>query len=105
MIRCLAGLLAAALLLSPAASAAQPYACAGAALAGGAQLLCSHIDPKAPALSCNFSWSLMTTDDRPQVVEGTFLLARGSSNVVVYQGFGFESPLANPIIVCEGQPG
>jgi hypothetical protein len=104
MRRCLAALVAT-LLVPATAFAAQPYACGGAALAGGAQLLCSHIDPKAPAQSCNFSWSLMTTDDVPQVVSGTFLLVPGSSNVVVYQGFGFESPLANPIIVCEGKPG
>lgn len=105
MKRVFAPALAAALLLPAAAVAAQPFACGGAALAGGAQLLCSHTDPKAPAQSCNFSWALETTEDEVQVVEGTFLLAPGSSNLVVYQGFGFESPLANPIIVCEGLPG
>ena len=35
----------------------------------------------------------------------TFLLVPGSSNVVIYQGFGFEAPLANPVIVCQGTPG
>jgi hypothetical protein len=103
--RLLAPALLATLIAPAAAVAAQPYACGGAALAGGAQILCSHVDPKAPAQSCNYSWALQDTDDRPEVVSGTFLLVPGSSNVVVYQGFGFEAPLANPVIVCQGSPG
>jgi hypothetical protein len=97
--------IAAALIFPPSAKASPAYACGGAALAGGAQLLCSHIDPKAPPQNCNFTWSLKAMDATTNVVQGTFLLPRGASNVVVYQGFGFDSELASPIIVCEGSPG
>jgi len=79
MKRFLAQALAAALIMPTAAEAAQPYACGGAALAGGAQLICSHIDPTAPPQSCNFFWSLMATDDTTSVVQGTFLLEPGTS--------------------------
>ena len=96
--------LAAALIFPTAAEAAQPYACGGAALAGGAQLICSHIDPTAPPQSCNFFWSLMSTDDTTSVVQGTFLLEPGTSNAVVYQGFGYTMALANPVITCQGSP-
>ena len=68
---------AVALIIPTGVEAAQPYACGGAALGGGAQLICSHIDPTAPPQSCNFFWSLMTTDDMTSVVQGTFLLERG----------------------------
>jgi hypothetical protein len=104
MKRLLARALAAALIIPTAAEAGQPYACGGAALAGGAQLICSHIDPTAPPQSCNFFWSLMTTDNVTSVVQGTFLLEPGTSNAVVYQGFGFNMALANPIITCQGSP-
>jgi len=66
--------------------------------------LCSHIDPTAPPQSCSFFWSLMSTDDTTSVVQGTFLLEPGTSNAVVYQGFGFNMALANPIIICQGAP-
>jgi hypothetical protein len=102
--RFLAQALALALIVPTAADAAQPYACGGAALAGGAQLICSHTDPKAPPQSCNFFWSLMSTDDTTSVVQGTFLLEPGTSNAVVYQGFGYNMALANPIITCQGSP-
>jgi hypothetical protein len=72
--------------------------------AGGAQLICSHIDPTAPPQSCSFFWSLMSTDDTTSVVQGTFLLEPGTSNAIVYQGFGFNMALANPIIICQGAP-
>jgi hypothetical protein len=104
MKRFLARAVAAALIIPTAAEAAQPYACGGAALAGGAQLICSHIDPTAPPQSCNFFWSLMSTDDTTSVVQGTFLLEPGTSNAVVYQGFGFNMALANPVITCQGSP-
>jgi hypothetical protein len=104
MKRFLAQALAAALILPTAVEAAQPYACGGAALAGGAQLLCSHIDPTASPQSCNFFWSLMSSDDTTTVVQGTFLLEPGTSNAVVYQGFGFNMALANPVISCQGSP-
>jgi hypothetical protein len=68
----LARALAAALIIPTAVEAAQPYACGGAALAGGAQLICSHIDPTAPPQSCSFFWSLMSTDDTTSVVQGRF---------------------------------
>ena len=55
MKRFLAQALAAALFMPTAVEAAQPYACGGAALAGGAQLICSHIDPTAPPQSCPHS--------------------------------------------------
>ena len=104
MERFLAQALAAALILPTAVEAAQPYACGGAALAGGAQLICSHTDPTAPPQSCNFFWSLMTTDATTSVVQGTFLLEPGTSNAVVYQGFGFAMALANPVISCQSSP-
>lgn len=104
MKRLLASVLAGALLIPATVEAAQPYACGGAALAGGAQLICSHVDPTAPPQSCNFFWSLMTTDDTTSVVQGTFLLEPGTSNAIVYQGFGFNMALANPIITCQGSP-
>jgi hypothetical protein len=91
--------------LPTAAEAAPAYACNGAALAGGAQLLCSHIGPKAPAQNCSFSWALRGSDDSTSVVQGTFLLVPGSSNVVVYQGFGYDSALSDPVVVCAATPG
>lgn len=105
MIRRSMGAILALSCLPVAAEAAPAYACNGAALAGGAQLLCSHVDPKAPAQNCNFSWALRGSDDATSVVQGTFLLAPGSSNVVVYQGFGYDSALSGPVVVCEGTPG
>ena len=104
MKRPLAPALAAALIIPTTVEAAAPYACGGAALAGGAQLLCSHIDPAAPPQSCSFSWALMTTGNTTSVVQGTLLLEPGTSNAVVYQGFGFNSALASSIVICEGQP-
>lgn len=98
-------LIAAALIAPTHSEAGSAYGCGGMALAGGAQLLCSHVDPKAPSQSCNYSWALMTTENVTSVVQGTFLLPRGASNQVVFQGFGYEAPLASPIIVCEGSPG
>jgi hypothetical protein len=46
----------------------------------------------------------MSTDDTTSVVQGTFLLEPGTSNAIVYQGFGFNMALANPIIICQGAP-
>ena len=46
----------------------------------------------------------MTTDNSTSVVQGTFLLEPGTSNAVVYQGFGYNMALANPIITCQGSP-
>ena len=79
--------------------------CGGAALISGAQLLCSHLDPKAPAQLCTFSWALATVANRTQVVTGSFLLSAGASNVQVYQGSGFSHAMSNPIIMCQGRKG
>jgi hypothetical protein len=77
--------------------------CAGAAMLGGAQLLCSHVDPGEPAQLCTFSWALATPKNETQVVEGSFLLAPGASNVQVYQGGGFARALSEPIVLCQGR--
>ena len=74
-----------------------------AALFGGAQLLCSHVDPKAPLQSCTFSWALATAANQTQVVSGSFLLAPGASNVQVYQGAGFIHAMSGPIVLCQGR--
>jgi hypothetical protein len=77
--------------------------CGGAALLGGAQLLCSHVDPKEPAQLCTFSWALATPANQTQVVEGSFLLPPGASNVQVYQGAGFTHAMSGPIVLCQGK--
>jgi hypothetical protein len=85
------------------AKASQPVACGGAAMMGGAQLMCSHTDPDKPAQFCTFSWDLMRTDDTAEVVEGSFLLPPEAKNVQVYQGSGFNSQITAPIVVCRGK--
>ena len=85
--------------------AAGAVSCGGAAMMGGAQLSCSHVDPKAPAQFCTFSWDLMTSENTQQVVQGSFMLTPGASNVMVYQGSGFTSALSNPIVLCQGRKG
>ncbi len=79
--------------------------CAGAALLGGAQLLCSHVDPSEPAQLCTFSWALATPANQTQVVEGSFLLPPGASNVEVYQSGGFTRAMSEPIVLCQGRRG
>lgn len=100
-------LLAAAALVSAAtggpAFAKTAVNCGGAALLGGAQLVCSHIDPKAPTQLCTFSWALATATNQTQVVSGSFLLQPGSSNVQVYQGAGFTHAMSEPIVLCQGK--
>ncbi len=86
-------------------AAPSAVSCGGAAMLGGAQLLCSHVEPKAPAQLCTFSWALMTTDNVSKVVDGSFLLPPGASNVAVYQGTGFNSQLSGPIVLCQGKKG
>ena len=76
--------------------------CGGAAMLGGAQLNCSHVQPKAPPQFCTFSWSLHTMTGDQKIVEGSFMLPPGASNVQVYQGNGFDSALSNPIVICRG---
>jgi hypothetical protein len=68
-------------------------------------LLCSHVDPRAPAQMCTFSWALATAANQTQVVEGSFLLAPGASNVQVYQGSGFARAVSEPIVLCQGRKG
>jgi hypothetical protein len=77
--------------------------CGGAALLGGAQLLCSHTDPAEPAQLCTFSWALATSTNQTQVVEGSFLLPPGASNVQVYQAGGFAHAMSEPIVLCQGK--
>lgn len=77
--------------------------CGGAALLGGAQLLCSHTDPAEPAQLCTFSWALATSTNQTQVVQGSFLLPPGASNVQVYQGAGFAHAMSEPIVICQGR--
>ncbi len=86
-----------------AALARGAFRCAGFAQAGGAEMLCSHTDPDAPAQICSFSWTLMTTANQQSVVNGSFLLARGMTNVAVYQGSGFAYTLSSPVVLCQGR--
>lgn len=98
-------LLALGLVVAPdaAALARAAFSCAGLAVAGGAELLCSHTDPDAPTQTCSFSWTLMTTGDQQSLVNGSFLLPVGVANSVVYQGSGFAYALSNPIVLCQGR--
>jgi hypothetical protein len=77
--------------------------CAGVAMLGGAQLVCSQADPGAPAQLCTFSWALVTAANATQVVQGSFLLPPQASNLTVYQGGGFSSASSNPIVLCQGK--
>ncbi|WP_246677784.1 MULTISPECIES: hypothetical protein [unclassified Mesorhizobium] len=85
-----------------AAAAKDAVSCGGAAMLGGAQLNCSHVESKAPPQFCTFSWDLHTMAGDQKVVEGSFMLPPGASNVQVYQGSGFDSALSNPIVICRG---
>ena len=76
--------------------------CGGAAMLGGAQLNCSHVEPQAPPQFCTSSWALHTPAGDQKNVEGTFILPPGASNVTVYQGSGFDSALSDPIVICRG---
>jgi hypothetical protein len=77
--------------------------CGGAALLGGAQLLCSHIDPHEPPQLCTFSWALATPANQMQVVQGSFLLQPGVANLEVYQAAGFAHAMSEPIVLCQGK--
>lgn len=78
-------------------------ACGGFALLGGAQISCSHVAPSQPTQFCTFSWALVSADNTPKVVEGSFLIVPGATNVSVYQGTGYASALSNPIVLCQGK--
>ena len=98
------GVTALAWLFAPStAFAKSAVSCGGAALLGGVQLLCSHVDPKAPAQICSYSWALATPTNQTQIVQGSFLLPPGASNVEVYQGAGFARAMSEPIVLCQGK--
>jgi hypothetical protein len=90
-------------LQSSPARAASAVSCGGFAMLGGAQINCSHVDPRAPTQFCTFSWSLADSANVQRIVEGTFLLPPGSSNATVYQGSGFATALSQPIVLCQGR--
>ena len=79
------------------------FSCAGAALAGGAELLCSHTDPDAPTQTCSFSWTLMTVANQQTVVIGSFMLQVGVTNSVAYTGTGYAYALSSPVVLCQGR--
>ncbi len=86
-----------------AATAKSVVSCAGAALSGGAQLVCNHLDPTAPAQLCTYSWALATPANDTQVINGTALIPPGANNVTVYQGAGFAHAMSEPIVMCQGK--
>ena len=90
-------------ILEKPARADQAVSCGGAAMAGGAELMCSHVQPAAPPQFCTYGWALMTTAGALTTVQGSFLLPPGASNQAVYQGYGFNSALSNPIVLCQGR--
>ena len=83
--------------------AAAPFSCGGFAMLGGAQLICSHTDPTAPAQICTYSWSLAGPNGTLNVVQGSFLLTPGLTNATVYQGSGASYELSPPVILCQGR--
>ncbi len=85
------------------ASARTIVQCAGAAMAGGAQLVCNHLGPTAPAQLCTYSWALATMDNVTQVVTGTTLVPPGANNMTVYQSAGFAHAMGEPIVMCQGK--
>ena len=103
MPRLIAAILA--LLASTPAVAKTIVSCGGAALLGGVQLLCNHLDPTAPAQVCSYSWALATPANQTQIIEGSFLIPPGTSNLMVYQGSGFSRALSEPIVLCQGRRG
>lgn len=97
--------LAMAMLWAGPSIAGPAFSCGGFALLGGAQLLCSHVDPDASAQTCTFSWSLLTSEGKVNVVTGSFLLPVGVQNETVYQGSGFNGTLTGPVVLCQGRKG
>ncbi|SER52820.1 hypothetical protein SAMN05216548_12327 [Faunimonas pinastri] len=95
--------IAAGLLCPGVARAEGAISCGGAALLGAAQLVCSHVAPRQPTQFCTFTWTLMASSGKPTVVDGSFMLPPGASNVQVYQGSGFQNALSNPIVLCQGR--
>src|ERR1700677_1079379 len=103
MPRLIAGMLA--LLASTAAVGKTVVSCGGAALLGGVQLMCSHVDPTAPAQVCSYSWALATPANQTQIVQGTFLIPPGTSNLMVYQSSGFSRALSELLVLCQVRRG
>ena len=48
-------------------------------------------------------WALATPANQIQVVNGSFLLPPGSSNVQVYEASGFARASSEPIVMCQGK--
>ncbi len=93
-----------ALVVAPLPALAGPaFSCGGFAQLGGAQLLCSHLDPAAPTQICTYSWTLAAANGSPSVVQGSFMLTPGQANVTVYQGSGYAYPLSTPVVLCQGR--
>ena len=92
-------------LLPGAAEAEQPVSCGGVAMAGGAEIVCTHAVPTAPPQFCTFSWALVTAGGATSIAQGSFLIAPGMADDTVYQGFGYASALSNPIVLCQGRHG
>ena len=90
------------LLPGPAAAGAA-FSCGGFAQLGGAQLICSHVDPAASTQICTYSWTLAGAGGSPSVVQGSFMLVPGQSNVTVYQGSGYSYALSTPVVLCQGR--
>lgn len=101
----LAALVAGLAALAEPAFAASAVSCGGAALLSGAELLCSHVNPRAPAQICTYSWALTTTANQTQVVSGSFLIEPGAANVEEYEGGGFIRAVSGPIVICQGKRG
>ena len=80
--------------------ASSDFSCGGFAMLGGAQLICSHVNPEAPAQFCTFSWALMGPTGQ-SIADGSFMLPRGVQNATVYQGSGYTGELSNPIVLCQ----
>ena len=99
---CLSAVTAAGWMTGP-ALAKSAVSCAGAAMLGGAQLICSQTDPQAASQLCTYSWALVTPANAIQVVQGSFLLPTGASNMQIYQGAGFDRASSNPIVLCHGE--
>ncbi len=89
--------------LGSSAFAGTVVSCNGVAMVGGAQLVCSHLDPKSPPQFCTYSWALATMINATQVVQGSFLLQPGANNTTIYQGSGFAHAMSNPIVLCQGK--
>ena len=82
------------------ALATSDFSCGGFAMLGGAQLVCSHTNPSAPAQFCTFSWALMGSSGQ-SIADGSFMLLPGIQNATVYQGSGYTGELSNPIVLCQ----